>query len=416
MGLSIIHTGDWHLGQLFYDYDRADEHRKFFDNLIDILKDKEADVLLVCGDVFDTANPSAAAAKLYYSFLKRAVTEIAGLQIIIIAGNHDSPSRLEAPRDILEHFNVTVVGMVESDANGEINYSKLLVPLYSRNKKRLGFCMAVPFIRQGDYAIKSDRSLTYNECVAAVYRGLYNYALSVKDNNDLIIAMGHLHAQGATASTDDRSERLIMGGLELLHTEIFNKGISYTALGHIHRNQVIDSENNIHYSGSVLPMSFSERNYKHCVKHVLFDDDGVLTVEKVDLPVTAPLIRVPEKPEPLNDVLLKLNELPSFITDKCTAPYLEVQVAINGPEPSLKAGIEEAVKDKAVRLAKITPHYPVREMVAGNGIPAEELEKVTPLEVFRRRYQEVYNSEVPFDLLDIFNEVTEDATKEELVS
>ena len=100
--MKILATGDWHLGNCFHGFDRMEEHAHYLDWLLDCVQREEADVLLIAGDVFDSSNPSAAAQELYYSFLNRLNERFPALQTVIIAGNHDSAARLEAPREMLE--------------------------------------------------------------------------------------------------------------------------------------------------------------------------------------------------------------------------------------------------------------------------------------------------------------------------
>ena len=245
MAIRIIHTADWHLGQTFYEYDRSYEHRQFLDRLTEILVEQDADVLLVSGDVFDGANPPTAATRMYYRFLHQTVTLLPDLLIIIIAGNHDSPGRLEAPRDLLEAFNIKVVGMIEWDDDRNLLFDKLIIPIKDKNKRQVGLCMAVPYIRQGDYPGRPDTPLSYEQSVAALYRDIYAYAESYKQPGNFIIAMGHLHTAGAEISKDDRSERPIMGGLDFIPSDAFDKNIIYTALGHIHKPSGILCENGV---------------------------------------------------------------------------------------------------------------------------------------------------------------------------
>lgn len=161
--MKLLHTADWHLGQTFFDYDRKMEHLAFLDWLKKQVLEQEMDVLLVAGDVFDSPNPSAESQKMYYHFLRDVTTENPDLQIIIIAGNHDSAARLEAPNPLLETMNVTVRGVVKHTPDGEIDFEHLIVPL---NKG--GNCLAVLYLRQGDYP-ESD---TYAEGVQAMYKML----------------------------------------------------------------------------------------------------------------------------------------------------------------------------------------------------------------------------------------------------
>ena len=110
--MKILHTADWHLGQTFYEYDRREEHLHFLEWLKQQIRQHEIDVLLIAGDVFDSPNPSAESQRMYYRFLREVTSENPSLQIIIIAGNHDSAARLEAPNPLLEDMNVTVRGVV----------------------------------------------------------------------------------------------------------------------------------------------------------------------------------------------------------------------------------------------------------------------------------------------------------------
>ena len=93
--IRILHTADWHLGQTFFGYDRTQEHEHFLDWLAGVLTKNKIDVLIVAGDVFDVSNPSAASQRMFYRFIHRVTTENPRLQLVVVAGNHDSAARLE---------------------------------------------------------------------------------------------------------------------------------------------------------------------------------------------------------------------------------------------------------------------------------------------------------------------------------
>ena len=116
--MKIIHTADWHIGQTFFGYDRFQEHQYFLDWLTDQITTQQIDVLLISGDIFDVANPSAQAQRQFYRFLRRVTEQNPGLQIILIAGNHDSASRLETPIPLLEEMNIQIRGTVRKRAGG----------------------------------------------------------------------------------------------------------------------------------------------------------------------------------------------------------------------------------------------------------------------------------------------------------
>lgn len=149
MSLKIIHTADWHLGQTFFGYDRDEEHEAFLSWLIDILTLRQTDVLLIAGDVFDVANPSAAAQRRFFRFLREANRHNPQLQIVIIAGNHDSAARLEAPIPLLEELNTSIVGVVPRTDLCKIDFDSLLIPLYNKegNGKRSVWLFPI-FVRE----------------------------------------------------------------------------------------------------------------------------------------------------------------------------------------------------------------------------------------------------------------------------
>mgnify|MGYP001284964899 CR=1 FL=1 len=142
MALRLIHTADWHLGQTFFGYDREAEHEAFLGFLTNLLVERQTDVLLIAGDVFDVTNPSAGAQRRFYRFLREANRLNPGLQIVIIAGNHDSAIRLEAPNPLLEELNTSIVGIVGRTDSGEIDLASLVIPLRNRAGEREALCLS----------------------------------------------------------------------------------------------------------------------------------------------------------------------------------------------------------------------------------------------------------------------------------
>lgn len=372
--MKIIHTADWHLGQTFFEYERKQEHKHFLAWLIEQVKAEEADLLLVAGDVFDTPNPSAQSQRLYYSFLKKLTDENPELQIIIVAGNHDSAARLEAPNPLLETMNITVRGSIKRNEEGEIDYKHLIIPL-----RKGGYCLAVPYLRQGDYPAAE----TYAEGVQAMYGEL----LERIENKDLpIIAMGHLHAMGSEISQNDRAERTVIGGLDCVSADAFAPEIAYTALGHLHRAQRVSGRENVRYAGAPLPMSFAERNNKQGITLITMGE--TTQIERIEYEAAVQLISIPHEPLPLADVLKEIEQLPAGVPD-AKAPFLEINVWVSEPEPSLRLQIEQALEGKAVRLARIGAELRSKESTE-RSISYEELQRIDPLEmaseIFRRKY------------------------------
>jgi len=415
MSLKVLHTGDWHIGQTFYGYDRSYEHQEFLKWLVTTIKEKEIDLLIISGDVFDLSNPGAASIKLFYTFLNNVIKVRPNLQVVIIAGNHDSAARLESPKPLLESSNIHIVGMIERNHDGSIDYGKLIIPIKNNDGETKLLCMAIPFLRLGDYPLIIDSATPYSDGVAAVYKEAYEYLLTKRMKGQAIFATGHLHTLNAEISDNDKNERLIMGGIEFVPISAFNGNITYTALGHIHKAQKVGDKENIRYSGSPLPMSFSETNYKHQVIIIEVDNEKINSIESLGIPVTIKLLRIPSTPKLLTEALQELQKLPEVGDNLETSPYLEVRVLLEGPEPSLRHKIETALNNKNVRLAKIDVTYPVppSDDIGIEVLTFDKLLELQPITVFSRIYKSRFNIEVPDELIKLFNQVSQDINAKE---
>ena len=414
--MKILHTADWHIGQLFHEYDRSFEHQQFLNWLTTTLNKEQIDVLLISGDVFDLTNPSAASVKLFYTFLNQAVKTNPELQIIITAGNHDSPSRLESPKPLLESSNIHIIGLIEKDDQAAIDFSKITLPLKDKNGDIQAWCIAAPFLRSGDYPTRSDCDNPYAEGVAAFYKAAFEYAATQKQTGQSIIAMGHLHASQASISDTDNMERLIMGGIECISASAFHDDIAYVALGHIHKAQKVGGKAHIRYSGSPLPMSFSERNYKHQVIVFELEEGKISRLETIEIPVSVPLMRVPSVHSPLNEVLHSLSQLQPFEGAAITAPYLEVCILAEGPEPGLRHKITAAIEGKNYRLARIDLRYKTTATTTApkdNNSDPEQLTKIRPLDLLQQAYRNKYNHPLPDTLIPLFQQAEREVNETE---
>lgn len=413
--MKILHTADWHIGQLFHEYDRTYEHQQFLNWLVEILSSEQIDVLLVSGDVFDLSNPSAVSVKMFYTFLNQAIKANPNLQIIITAGNHDSASRLESPKPLLESSNIHIIGVVQRGEDGSIDYEKLIIPMKDKAGAIKAWCMAIPFLRMGDYPIIVDAANAYAAGVAALYDEAYQYANDKKQSDLPIICMGHLHAQQVEITDMDKAERLIMGGVECIAATAFHADIQYVALGHIHKAQRLGGKEHIRYCGSPIPMSFSELHYKHQV--VVFDITGekIDNLKSIEIPMSVTLQRIPAVHSSLTEVLNALQQLPAFESNPELAPYLEVRVLLDGPEPALRHKIETALSGKYVRLAKIDVRYPSVVSSDDNTemVIKDNLHVLQPQDVFAKVYQSKYNNTVPSEILQLFNQVSQEVAQTE---
>lgn len=409
--MRLIHTSDWHLGQTLHNYERAYEHQCFLDWLTDTVVAEQADALLIAGDVFDTANPSASAQKQLYRFLQQVRARAPQLDIVIIAGNHDSPGRLEAPGPLLESHGTRVIGHVLRKDDGEIDLERLIVPLHERSGAIGAWCLAIPFLRPGDVPRvapaegEAPAADPYLAGIGLLYQQTFALASARRTDGQALVAMGHCHMVDGAASLDSE-RRIVIGGTEALPAGIFDPAIAYAALGHLHLAQRVGQKEHLRYSGSPLPLSFSEVNYRHQVLRVDLDGGAASSVTPLMVPRAVDLLRVPATPAPLEEALAALEALTLPDLPPHAQPFLEVRVLLDAPEPGLRGRIEAAIAGKPVRLAKIEP---TRKHDGSANAPAamtlDQLARLQPDDIFRRLYLQKFGEDAPDDQMSAFAEL-----------
>ncbi|WP_409026742.1 exonuclease SbcCD subunit D C-terminal domain-containing protein [Janthinobacterium sp. SUN098] len=403
--MRLLHTSDWHLGQTLHNFERGYEHQRFLDWLLDTLVMEQVDVLLVAGDVFDNANPSAASQKQLYVFLQQARARLPALQLVVVAGNHDSAGRLEAPGPLLAAHGTHVIGHVLRGDDGQIDLERLLLPLTGNDGQVQAWCLAVPFLRPGDVPKlpAGDTQDAYLGGIALLYRQLADLALARRRPGQAIVAMGHCHMVGGEMSNDSE-RRIVIGGTEMLPSGIFDTSIAYAALGHLHKAQAVGGQEHIRYCGSPIPLSFAEVNYRHQVLCLDIDGEALQSVRAIAVPRAVPLLRVPATPAPIAEVLEQLAALDVPDAPAEAQPFLEVRVRLDAPEPGLRTRIETALDGKSVRLAKIETSSAARSSAPEN-MTLDQLGQLQPDDIFRRLYQQKYAKEAPPELLSALAEL-----------
>lgn len=403
--MRFIHTSDWHIGQTLHSFERRYEHQCFLDWLLDTLVREQAEGLLISGDIFDNANPSAAAQKQFYQFLRQARQRVPHLNIVIIAGNHDSAGRLEAAGPLLEEFETRVIGHIHRDDTGEIDLARLVVPLKNRAGEIAAWCLAIPFLRPGDVPRVETDGDAYTAGISLLYQQAFLLAQSYQLPSQAIIALGHCHMVGGASSVESE-RRIVIGGAEALSASIFNPAIAYAALGHLHLAQRVGKQDHLRYCGSPLPMSFAEIDYKHQVLCVDILADALQSVTEIAVPRAVDLLRIPKQPAPIEEVLALLAALDLPDEDDINKrPYLEVRVRLDKPEPGLRARIEAVLADKAVRLARIETRVTQSENEVASPISIDDLNQMQPEDIFKRLYQSRWSKDVPAEQLAAFAEL-----------
>lgn len=408
--MRLLHTSDWHLGQSLHNYDRHYEHQCFLDWLLDTIVSEQADALLVCGDVFDNANPSAASQRQLYRFLRQAKQRAPQLDVIVVAGNHDSPGRLDAPGPLLEVHGTRVVGNVPRHDDGAIDVEKLVLPLAGKDGQIAAWCIAMPFLRPADVpriggGDGQPAGDPYLGGIALLYQQALAVAQARRQPGQSIVAMGHCHMVGGEMSNESE-RRIVIGGTEMLPSGIFGPEIAYAALGHLHLAQAVGKQPHIRYSGSPLPLSFSEVHYQHQVLRIDLHDGQPADVTSLPVPRAVDMLRLPEKPAPLEQVLEHVAALAPPDVPFEARPYVEVRVLLDQPQPGMRAKIEAALDNKAVRLARIDTSS-VRRAPSLDEVTQtlEQLDKLQPDDIFRRLYRQRYDTDAPADQLAAFAEL-----------
>lgn len=271
MTLNVLHTSDWHLGRSLYGQRRYEEFDALLQWMLTTLGEQQTDILLIAGDVFDTTAPSNRAMQQYYNFLRDAAHS-GCRHVVIIGGNHDSPTFLNAPRQILKTLNVHVVGAKTDDPADEV------LRLDDAEGKPLALVCAVPYLRDRDIRSAEagesidDKERKLLDGIRTHYQEVTDAAERLRreleqqfDSKIPLIGMGHLWTAGAQTVEGDGVRELYVGSLAHVGTDIFPAALDYVALGHLHVPQSVGGKAHIRYSGSPLPMGFGEARQQKSV-------------------------------------------------------------------------------------------------------------------------------------------------------
>ncbi|TVT38433.1 exonuclease subunit SbcD [Hymenobacter setariae] len=384
--MRVLHTADWHLGQHFLTgQERLTEQKAFLNWLLATVQAEGVEALVLAGDVFDTTTPSHAAQELYYDFLVR-MQGTGCRDIVVVGGNHDSPTLLNASRRLLRALRIHVIGGVPAEADEQI------VALGAAGGPASLVVCAVPFLRDRDLRLAvagetpDARQLRIRDSIAGHYLKLSEHDLvrRLREQDVPVLATGHLYAAGGEAR--EGAERDVhIGGLGVIGAEHFPAAFDYVALGHLHRPQVVGGQARIRYSGSPVPLSFTEADDKQQVLLLDFKGAGEPTITALPVPVTRRLQRFHGELDEVEaaiiafdneafdlvawaDVLVKSDEAPAEVQRRVQAALKERRAAVLAP--------------RGVRHQRLTD---APDVVAEAAAPIEHLHELTVEEVFRRR-------------------------------
>lgn len=413
--MKVLHTSDWHLGQQFYEHSRFAEHQQFFNWLIDALANEHIDLLIVAGDIYHTATPAASAENQLYQFVKDAKQRCPLLQVILIAGNHDSANRILAAQPLLAQFDTHVVGRFNIN-----NPSEVVIKITT--SAGAAHIVAMPFLRSSDISqlCHHENGTCYAQGVAKAYQLSTELALADKPVTAPLIIMGHLHAKGSDISSD--SERnLIIGGEEAITANVFSEHANYVALGHLHKAQKVAKSSTIRYCGTPMPMSFSERNYTHQVNLVEFNNDDkqqiVTTVNPLYIPRSADVLILPEgECVPVVALCEQISALDSH--ENAVAPYLRVKLKSSDTDTTFREQIEQALEGKNIRFCGIER---VRENTQAQSDSAvfedlNQVEMLNPINLLEQAFandKDMAGQAIPEEIKTLLNGVISELAEQE---
>ena len=380
--MRILHTSDWHIGHRLYERARIEEHRKFLDWLLTKIKEKEVDVLLVAGDIFDTALPSSEATDLYYRFLFRLYSETRA-HAVITAGNHDSATHLAAPQEFLKMGRIHVIGVASEPV-------ECVVTLPVQNPRVA--IAAVPYIYESDlshisFETEPERAERYRERLKEFYR----QCVECMPPGLPKILMGHLFVHGGKVGDSERN--LQIGGATALRISDFPDDMTYVALGHLHRPHAISGASNpVQYAGSPLPLRFNEANYSKTMYLLDVPIVGDVRVEEIEIPVFKKLSTVAGT---LDEVRL------TAMSSEWKGKYIQVQLKLNQPAVGISDEIREIFDQRGGEVLSVEVELPAQ--MDRPEIPIEDMQQ--PTEIFEQFHKEKFNEFPDESMMKTFDEL-----------
>lgn len=376
--MKILHTSDWHLGRSLYGRKRYAEFEAFLNWLQTTLDENQVDALLVAGDVFDTSAPSHRAQELYYRFLCR-VANSSCRHVVVVAGNHDSPSFLNAPKELLKALAVHVIGHATENLQDE-----LLLLHNAQGQPELLVC-AVPYLRDRDMRLVeagesvADKERKLLEAMQQHYADLSALAVQTRAQLGLnipIVAMGHLFAAGGLTIEGDGVRELYVGSLAHVHAGIFPATLDYVALGHLHVPQRVNDQEYIRYSGSPIAMGFGEAKQSKSVCLVEFLDAQPTNLTLLHVPVFQELERVAGSWEQIAAQL-------AVLAAKQSQAWLEI--IYSGAEiiADLRERLEQAISGTTMEILRVKNNR-IIERVLQQQQSQETLDDLNVHDVFQR--------------------------------
>ena len=378
--LRLLHTSDWHLGRSLFGRGRLGEFEAFLDWLAGTVESRGIEVLVVAGDIFDTTTPGNATQKLYYQFLHRiALTPGSPCRhVVITSGNHDSPTFLDAPKELLRSFDVHVLGAATGSPADEVRI------LHDRQGSPEAIVCAVPFLRDRDIRTVEpgesleDKIRKLSDGVSLHYAEIARIADERRQSlgeRIPVIAMGHLFTAGCVTTEEDGVREIYAGALSLICSAAFPPVFDYVALGHMHVPQKVDKKEHMRYCGSPIPMGFGEAKQQKLVLQVDFEG-RTPTVTEIVIPCFQPLERLAGSLDELSAAIAALRSAGSNA-------WLEIDYRGDEAPATVQEAMEQAVAGSLLEIRRIRNNRPLQQALRQSAAD-ETLQQLDPEAVFTR--------------------------------
>lgn len=382
--MKILHTADWHAGRQLHGVDRTSEIREVLQEIAELAKQHKVDLILVAGDIYDTKNPGADAEAAVYDFFRDVGS--AGIPSVVIAGNHDSPSRLDAVSHLLQLANVFVIGHPKVSSQGGV----FDLPIGNE----LARIAALPFVSERRIVkvgelLDADPGQWLEKYQQGMRKLIQNLSASFSSEVVNLMLM-HTTMHGATLS---QSEYVFhCTETYALNADILPGKANYIAMGHIHKTQAIQgfAENAGRYSGSVLQLDFGEQG----------DDKFVYLVEARAGKPTELIDAIKLKGgKQLKRLSLELDAMDRKLEDiRSFEGWLKLKLKLEQPRPGLK----DRIKAEFPNVLSVEIELPEQDLVEETGV---DLQKMSLLDAYSQYYLEQRGKELPKDIKEAFNQL-----------
>lgn len=376
--MKILHTSDWHLGHTLYNYDRTEEQMVMLLQMVNIVKEEQPDVFLLCGDVYHTPQPSAAVQTMFTNALVQIRDANPGMTIVITAGNHDSGSKHDIFRTPWKALKVYTVGTIDANQKEE-----LVVEVPGK-----GYIIAVPYV--------NERNMP---------KGFFQELLDIVEERNAdnlpVVMMAHTTVRGCDFAGHDNASEYTVGGIDSYDLDEMGTGYDYLALGHIHHGQYIHSgKHNVRYCGTPIPVSFDER-YMHSVSIVEIAEHGERpTVREIEINPHRPLVTLPaEGVATWEDAKELLENYPNDID-----AYIRLNVEVDDFLPvEANAEAQMICEEKKCKFCVINSHRLKRSRREAKIMSVQEFKTENPIGI-AERYAEDLGKTFDSEMKELFNE------------